>query len=331
MIKAEYPLLSAEEEIELAEKVQNGDKEARDKFILSNIRLVYHYANVYNSYYHSVSSLRSSLSFEDVAGFGFIGLIKAVDKYKPELGARFSTYASYWIKGHIAQNLFEDSLISIPEHQKKNLWDLWNLKEEYFARYGEYPSIKEICRMTGWKRKPAKTTIEADRLFQNYCRGYENDVSCLESKLKGPYDSALGREIDKALLEFYKTLNKKEREVVRHLFVRAKSMYNGSALAGKLGVTRQRVDQIRGKVVEKAKIFFRRFLDGRVEYEKKVETLGVYAEERLRQLFSEINKRFERICWRGLYYYCGIISGESESRIAEIIKEEIKEKEGMIP
>lgn len=329
MIKSGYPLLSAEEEIELAERIQNGDEEARERFILSNIGIVYKYAKVYSRYYHN-SLLYSSLSLEDIAGFGFIGLIKAVDRYNPAYGTRFSSYAIYYIKGYISRNLFEDCLIKIPEYQKPRFWVLWCIKDEYFAEHGEYPSISEICRMTGWKRKSAKITIEAESDFQSYCRGYD-DCSDLESKLQGPYDLAFGREIGRTLLEFYKTLNKKERAIVRHLFVREKAMYNGSTLAGKLGVTRQRVDQIRGKVVEKAKFFFGRFLDGRVEYEKKVEKLGVYAEERLRQLFSEINKRFERICWRGLYYHRWVISEEAESRMIGIMRQEIKDKEGMIP
>ena len=103
------PLLKAEEEIELAKRIEDGDQEAKDILICSNLRLVISIAKKYVKTH--------SLSFLDLIQEGNLGLIKAVDKYEYDKGFRFSTYATWWIRQAITRCIDDqDRIIRIPVH-----------------------------------------------------------------------------------------------------------------------------------------------------------------------------------------------------------------------
>lgn len=103
-----YPLLSAEEEIDLARKTRNGDIEARRRLIVGNLRLVITIARTFSSY---------GVPFLDLVEEGNLGLIKAVGKFDPDRGFRFSTYASWWIRQAIVKAISNSSrTIRIPIH-----------------------------------------------------------------------------------------------------------------------------------------------------------------------------------------------------------------------
>lgn len=105
---ANYPLLSAEEEIELAKRIEKDDQEAKDKLILSNLRLVISIARKYQG---------RGLDLEDLIGEGQRGLIRAAEKYEWRKGFRFSTYATWWIRQAITRAIADSArTIRIPVH-----------------------------------------------------------------------------------------------------------------------------------------------------------------------------------------------------------------------
>lgn len=135
-----YPLLTAEEELELAKKIVDGDEMAREKFINSNIRLVISIAKKYSNRH---------LTINDLVNEGVNGLIKAVDTFNPELGYRFSTYASYWIKQAIGSAIAEQGKnIRVPAHIYQQLRKLRQAEEE-LSKGGHTPTDEELAKALG--------------------------------------------------------------------------------------------------------------------------------------------------------------------------------------
>lgn len=134
-------LLTAQEEIELAQKMRKGDKQAREKLILSNYRLVEYIAKNYTD---------RGVEKEDLVQSGQIGLINAVEKFNPDRGYRLSTLATWWIKKEIAKSIHKNGrLIRIPEYFKEKCDKIEKAKLEYMKINGEEPSVEVLAKITG--------------------------------------------------------------------------------------------------------------------------------------------------------------------------------------
>jgi len=143
-----YPLLSAEEEIDFARKAREGDAEARRKLIVGNLRLVITIARSFSSY---------GVPFLDLVEEGNLGLIKAVGKYDPERGFRFSTYASWWIRQAIVRAISDYSrTIRIPIH-------VFQLMTRYVALSKE-PGIQALS--TEERAKRLKISLKRYRMLE---------------------------------------------------------------------------------------------------------------------------------------------------------------------
>jgi len=131
-----YPLLSADEEVDLARKARNGDVEARRSLIVANLRLVITIARTFSTY---------GVPFLDLVEEGNLGLIKAVGKFDPDRGFRFSTYASWWIRQAIVQAISNSSrTIRIPIH-------IFQLMTRHIA-LGQEPGIEKLSMEERAKR-----------------------------------------------------------------------------------------------------------------------------------------------------------------------------------
>lgn len=133
----DYPLLSAEEEIELGRRIVQGDTAARERMILSNLRLVVLIAKRY---------MGRGLAFPDLIEEGNIGLMKAVDRFDPEKGFRFSTYASWWIRQAIERAAINQGhLIRLPVHMMEKV-NQYLSRIEQMVSEGRVPDLEEAAR-----------------------------------------------------------------------------------------------------------------------------------------------------------------------------------------
>ncbi|MDR2761494.1 MAG: RNA polymerase sigma factor RpoD/SigA, partial [Planctomycetaceae bacterium] len=138
-------LLTAEEELELAAAIAEGDMEARDKMVRANLRLVVNIARAFTG---------KGLSLQDLIEEGNLGLLRAVEGFDPAMGTRFSTYASYWIKQSIKRSLINSSkTIRIPAYMVEILSKWRRAGSRLVEELGRTPTAEEIARMLGLPRK----------------------------------------------------------------------------------------------------------------------------------------------------------------------------------
>lgn len=156
---AAHPLLSAEEELALARRVKAGDREARAQFISANIRLVGSIARYYVRVPTAASAdarerrshsgkRHDGLEIEDVMAEGLVGLVRAVDRFDPEKGFKFSTYASWWIRQAISRGVADTGYaIRAPVYQRTLERRVQRLRHEFIAAHGRQPTLDELARL----------------------------------------------------------------------------------------------------------------------------------------------------------------------------------------
>ena len=143
MKQASHRLLSSQEEIQLAKRIEKGDGRARDIMITHNIRLALSVANQYR---------KTGLNMEDISQEANVGLIKAVDRYDWRKGFRFSTYAVWWIKQSIRRFISsQGSHVKFPAGSRHTIYQISKLRNEYFDEFGVFPEDKEVGEILGIK------------------------------------------------------------------------------------------------------------------------------------------------------------------------------------
>jgi len=239
---AKIPLLSTSEEIRLARRAQQGDGEARHKLIVSNLRLVVSIAKKYLYY---------GLPLLDLIEEGNLGLMKAVDRYDPERGCKFSTYATWWIRQAVTRSLSNQGrTVRIPVYVTDNVARYKKTAEEIYIRTGRRPEPEEVA--TELDIKPA----EAKRL-----REFVEDISPLDKLETTDTDDGRGipesiepHKLDKAIAQFefdqqmeelMKQLTPRESNILRYRY----GLMDGRAhtleeTGREFNLTRERIRQI---------------------------------------------------------------------------------------
>ena len=134
-------LLTREQEVSLAKRIEKGDKLAREKMIESNLRLA---ISIAKKYY------KSGCSMEDLIQESNIGLMKAVEKFDWRRGFKFSTYASWWIKQSVRRHISANkSSVRVPAHASSLIYKINKVVEEYEEEVGDRPTIEEISDILG--------------------------------------------------------------------------------------------------------------------------------------------------------------------------------------
>lgn len=248
------PLLTAQEEQDLGTKIQQGDRLARQRMLLSNLRLVVNVAKQY------VPGNEPEL-FMDLIQEGNIGLMRAVDRFKPEFKTRFSTYGVYWIRQHVLRALKARRLVRLPENVFDRVLAMQRTKAKLSQLLGRVPTSKEIAG----EMDTSSTEIAE-------LEGFSSDIVSLDRTINVGNDEAESRlqdviednESPSPIQIAHDSLNRKEvRRAVRGLPVREREIIDARfGLSGDIpktleeigegfGISRERVRQLQNVALER--------------------------------------------------------------------------------
>lgn len=247
----DIPLLTADQEKELAIKYQAGDKRAKDKLVISNLRLVVMAAKRY--------SVKTNLPFDDLVQEGNIGLMRAVDTFDPAKGWRFSTYAMFWIKQGISRAVVNNSrAIRIPVHMVE-LKSKYNKAQKILSETLQRdPTTEEIAKYLDIEVKKIKEleTLIKDPVSLNTALNDEDDGT-LEDLIADPSQERPEDKFDnelraKAINQVLETLGEREKNVIIARFglngTRAKTL---EEIAAEYKLTKERIRQIEQSALHK--------------------------------------------------------------------------------
>lgn len=243
------PLLSHEEETELAVQAKAGSKKAREKIINANLRFVVSVAKKYAG---------QGMPLEDLINEGNIGLITALDKFEPDKGYHFISYAVWWIRQSILKALSEKSrAVRLPLNRANELMLVQKARNELILD-GSEPTMEELSEATGLDRGLIRDLLAANQEMVSFDspRSQDSDsgsvLDTLEDPGKGPeemiVDRSLIQEMDRLLL----TLTDKEREVIKLRFgFDGKERLSLKEIGERFGLTKERIRQIEKKALDK--------------------------------------------------------------------------------
>lgn len=244
------PLLTAEEEVELAKRIEAGDAEAKEKLIQANLRLVVSIAGHYNN---------RGMLYLDLIQEGNMGLIKAADKFDYSKGFKFSTYATWWIRQSITRALADQArTIRIPVHMVETINRLIRTSRQLMQEYGREPTTAEIAANMHLSEARVQEIIKIaqDPVSLETPIGEEEDSHLgdfiPDETAPAPADAAFSALQREQLMEVLDTLTEREKMVLCLRYgLDGNRSYTLEEVGEKFNVTRERIRQIEAKALRK--------------------------------------------------------------------------------
>jgi RNA polymerase primary sigma factor len=246
-------LLTAQEESELATKIQSGDEEARQRMMRANLRLVVNIAKQY-------SPRNEPDALLDLIQEGNIGLMRAVDRFKPEFGTRFSTYGVYWIRQAILRALKSRRLVRLPENVVDRMLLMQRTRQRLYQILGRDPSGEELAKeMKTSAAEIQRLEVAATEIvsLESTVRGSDEGETSLQeliedTEVEEPQDLAHASFTQQQVQAAVATLPPRERRIVDARFGLSNNQPKTlEEIGADFGISRERVRQLQNVALER--------------------------------------------------------------------------------
>ncbi len=245
---SQYPLITRADEGELAKRIKQNNQEALEKLVRSNLRFVVSVAKKYQN---------QGVSLSDLINEGNLGLIRAAHKFDETKGIKFISYAVWWIRQAILQALAEQSrIVRVPLNRAGTLHRIGKRSSALLQELGREPTVEEIADGMDITREEVAKTLSISQshlsLDAPLTPGEDNKLLDYlpDTQKPGPDDETFERALSESIEEVLKTLKEREAKILRLYFgLDGKEPMTLEEIGGMMGITRERVRQIKEKAL----------------------------------------------------------------------------------